>query len=196
MKTHHGFTLIELVVTMAVLIVLLVLGVPEFKRMTEGNRQVAAINAIVSDLNLARTEAVKRGMVVTLCGSTDGATCDTGNWESGWIVFTDVNRDASIDAGAGDILISRNEGLPAGLVLYGNKFDDNAIIQYLPNGELRDTDGDGVDDGTFVVCETRDKDPKRARASNVTRLGRVAIARDTDNDDIRNDVTGSNVTCN
>lgn len=196
MKTQHGFTLIELVVTLAVLIVLLVLGVPEYQRMTESNRQVAAINAIVSDLNLARTEAVKRGQVVTLCGSSDGATCDTGNWESGWIVFTDVSRNAAIDAGNGDILISRNDGLPTGLALFGVAFDDNAVIQYLPNGELRDTDGDGVDDGTFVVCDTKDKDAARARASNVTRLGRVAIARDTDSDGIRNDVNGNNVTCN
>jgi len=196
MKTQSGFTLIELVVTIAVLIVLLVLGVPEFQRMTESNRQVAAINAIVSDLNLARSEAVKTGRVVTLCGSTDGATCNTGNWESGWIVFTDGNRNAGINPADGDILISRNNGLPAGLALFGVAFDDNAIVQYLPNGELRDTDGDGVDDGTFVVCDTKDKDATRARASNVTRLGRVAIARDTDNDGIRNDVNGNNVTCN
>jgi len=195
MNTNHGFTLIELVVTMAVLIVLLVIGVPEFKRMTEGNRQVAAINAIVGDLNLARTEAVKGGRVITVCGSNDGATCNTTNWESGWIVFTDINRNTAVDAGAGDILISRNDGLPAGLTLRSVQFDNADVLQYLPNGELLDASGDGVDDGTFIVCDTRVKDTTRARAANVTRLGRVAIARDTDSDNIRNDVTDNNVTC-
>jgi len=59
MKNNRGFTLIELLVTVAVLIVLLVVGVPEYRRMTENNRQVAAINAIVGDLNLARTVAAR-----------------------------------------------------------------------------------------------------------------------------------------
>jgi type IV fimbrial biogenesis protein FimT len=193
-KNNRGFTLIELLVTVAVLILLLVLGVPEYRRMTENNRQVAAINKIVGDLNLARTEAVKRGRTVTLCGSTDGATCNTANWENGWIVFTDLNKDNVVDNGDGDILISRNTALPAGLNLRAVEFDSTSIVQYLPNGQLRDTDGDGDADGTFQVCE-KTGDETKARVANITTLGRVATGKDTDGNDIREDVEGNDITC-
>jgi len=191
-KNNRGFTLIELLVTVAVLVVLLVVGVPEYRRMTENNRQVSAINTIVGDLNLARTEAVKRGRTVTLCGSTDGATCNTANWENGWIVFVNLNGDTVVDAG--DVLISRNTALPAGLNLRAVEFDSTSVIHYLPNGQLRDTDGDGNANGTFQVCE-KTGDETKARVANVTTLGRVAIGKDTDGNDIREDVEGNDITC-
>jgi len=194
MKNMQGFTLIELLVTVAVLVVLLVLGVPQYQRLTENNRQVAAINTIVGDLNLARSEAVKQGRTVTLCGSTDGATCDTANWEAGWIVFTDQDRDAVVDAGV-DVLISRHGALPTGLTLRTLDFDAANIVQYLPNGEVRDTDGDDDSDGTFKVCESKTNDPVLARAANVSNLGRVSVARDSNSDKIREDVNGTNISC-
>lgn len=187
MKNNHGFTLIELLITVAVLMVLLLVGVPEYRRMTENNRQVAAINTMVGDLNLARTEAVKQGRTVTLCGSTDGATCDTANWESGWIVFTDRDGLADITAGDGDILISRNTGLPAGLTLRTVEFDVADVVQYRPNGEIRNN-------GTFKLCE-KNGDEKLARVANVTRLGRIAIGKDTNGDKVREDVEGVDITC-
>jgi len=198
MKNNRGFTLIELLITVAVLVVMLVLGVPEYRRMTENNRQVAAINTMVGDLNLARTEAVKRGRAVTLCGSTDGATCNTGNWESGWIVFTDADRGADIDVG--DVLISRNTSLPAGLTLRTVEFDDlpgftaGGVVQYLPNGQLRDIDGDGDADGTFQLCEATQNN-ELARVTNVTTLGRIAIGKDTDSNNVREDVEGNDIAC-
>ena len=193
-KNNHGFTLIELIVSVAVVFVLFVIAVPEFNRMTENNRQVAAINTIIGDLNLARTEAVKQGRTVTLCGSTDGATCDTANWESGWIVFTDWDRDNTVDNGDGDVLIARSTGLPAGLNLRAVEFDSTSVVQYLPNGQLLDTDGDNDADGTFQLCE-KTGDETKARVANVTNLGRVAIGKDTDSDNILEDVEGADITC-
>ena len=191
MKNANGFTLIELLVTVAVVSILLAVGVPEFKRMTENNRMVAAINRMAGDLNLARSEAVKQGRSVTLCASADGATC-SGNtdWSNGWIVFLDQNRNGSVDGT--DALISRQGALPAGLQLRATQFDDNTIITFLPTGRLLPT----LDpDGTFVLCETRNKDPKQARAINLNALGRTSLARDTDNNGVRNDVEGNDVTC-
>jgi type IV fimbrial biogenesis protein FimT len=195
MKNNRGFTLIELLTTVAVLIILLLVGVPEYRRMTENNRQVAAINTIVGDLNLARTEAVKRGRTVTLCGSTDGATCNTADWENGWIVFVNLNGssgDTTVDAG--DVIISRNTALPAGLNLRAVEFDSANAIHYLPNGQLLDEDGDRNADGTFQVCE-QTGDETKARVTNITTLGRVAIGKDTDSNDIREDVEGNDITC-
>lgn len=194
LHNNRGFTLIELLVTVAVVIVLLMMGVPEYQRLTESNRQVSAINSIVGDLNLARSEAVKQGRTVTLCGSTDGASCDTANWEAGWIVFTDLDRDNVVDAGT-DVLISLRGALPTGLTLRTLDFDNAGVVQYLPNGEVRDTDGDDDADGTFKVCESKTNDPKLARAANVSNLGRVSLARDSNSDQIREDVNATNITC-
>ena len=196
MKNTRGFTLIEVLVTMVVVMVLLLVAVPEYRRLTEDNRQVTAINKIVGDLNLARSEAVKRGRAVTLCGSTNGATCDTFNWESGWIVFIDVDRDRAVDNIDGDLLISRNTGLPAGLTLRGIKFASNDFMQYLPNVQLV-----GDDDGTFVVCdilqptEAANSNLQRARAANVNALGRISVAKDPDDNGTRNDIENVDVTC-
>ena len=185
MKNNRGFTLIELLVTVAVLLVLLLVGVPEYRRMTENNRQVAAINTMIGDLNLARTEAVKQGRRVTLCGSTDGATCDTANWELGWIVFTDSGTNETVDGS--DILLSRNTGLPAGLTLRTVEFDVANVVQFLPNGEIRN-------DGTFKLCE-QNGDETLARVANITNLGRVALGKDSDSNNIREDVEGVDITC-
>jgi len=194
MKNNRGFTLIELLVTVVVLIVLLVIGVPEYRRMTENNRQVAAINTIVGDLNLARSEAVKRGRTVTLCGSDDGATCNTANWESGWIAFIDVDGNQAVDNADGDLLLSRNTGLPTGLTLRGIKFANSDFIQYRPNGQLS-----GGDDGTFVVCDIQQSNETdnvpRARAANVNGLGRISVATDPDGNETRNDIENVDVTC-
>ncbi len=192
MKNNRGFTLIELLVTVAVLMVLLVVGVPEYRRMTENNRQVSAINTIVGDLNLARTEAVKRGRTVTLCGSDNGTACNTANWENGWIVFVNLNGDTTVDAG--DVLISRNTALPTGLTLRAVEFDSTSVVHYLPNGQLRDTDGDGDADGTFKLCEAT-QNAQLARVANVTTLGRIAIGKDTDGSKVREDVEGNDIAC-
>jgi len=74
-------------------------------------------------------------------------------------------------------------GLPAG-----------GVVQYLPNGQLRDIDGDGDADGTFQVCE-KNGDETLARVANVTTLGRIAIGKDTDSSNVREDVEGNDITC-
>lgn len=96
MKKLTGFTLIELIVTLAVVGVLLTLGLPSMKTFVQGDRLIAASNELLSALNIARSEAIKNNVSVTLCESEDGATCNnpgTGKWQNGWIVFIDSNRD-------------------------------------------------------------------------------------------------------
>ncbi len=193
MKKNHGFTLIELMVAIAVMLIMFTIGVPQYQRIVENNRRVDGINAIIGDLNLARTEAVKQGMTVTICGSSDGLTCNTPNWENGWIIFTDQNRDAAIN-GVDTILVRKN-GLPAGMTLRSVNFDSFSVVQYMPSGELRDTSGDNMDAGTFIVCDNEANNDTRARAANINRLGRIMTARDTDANNIRNDNLGNDIVC-
>ncbi|MFT4886004.1 MAG: type IV fimbrial biogenesis protein FimT [Pseudohongiellaceae bacterium] len=107
-RIDGGFSLIELLVVMAILSILLAVSLPNFRDMIESNSTNSQAKLFLTTLNLARSEAIKRGGNVAICASDDGADCDENSWEEGWIVFFDANGDAngvtgSIDAN--DILI-------------------------------------------------------------------------------------------
>jgi len=85
-----GFTLIELMFTIVVLAVLLGIGVPNFRDFVRNSRLTAAANDLLADVNLARSEAVKRRVPVTLCKSANGTDCAAAAAAfTGWIVFVD-----------------------------------------------------------------------------------------------------------
>lgn len=94
MKKYTGFTLVELMITIAIISVLLVVGLPSLKTFMQGNQLVASTNELISAFHVARSEAIKRNNTVTICESTDGTSCTTtGNWNNGWIVFVDGSLD-------------------------------------------------------------------------------------------------------
>ncbi|WP_029131952.1 GspH/FimT family pseudopilin [Sedimenticola selenatireducens] len=90
---HLGFTLIELMITISVAAIILSLAVPSFNFLVLNNRLTTDINRLVTSLNLARSEAVKRGVRVEVAAS-DGA-----DWRNGWVVWIDANGDGVLDAG-------------------------------------------------------------------------------------------------
>ena len=98
MKQHSGFTLVELMITLALVAILATIGVPNFMNFIVNNRLAAQTNELVSALNLARSEAIKRNTRVTVCRSNNGTGCG-GTWNNGWIVFVDGGTGASVDAG-------------------------------------------------------------------------------------------------
>ena len=85
-----GLTLIELVVTMAVISILLVVGVPQFQSTTANSRLTTAINTLTGDLSYARTEAIKRGETVTVAPNNN-------DWADGWNTFINISGSANID---------------------------------------------------------------------------------------------------
>ena len=92
MKIHSGFTLIELMITLAIVGILLMVGVPSLKTLLQGNQLIASANELISALHVARSEAIKLNSRVSICESSDGKTCAiTGSWKNGWIVFVDGN---------------------------------------------------------------------------------------------------------
>jgi type IV fimbrial biogenesis protein FimT len=99
-KHQSGFTLTELMVVTAIVAILLGIAIPSYKYLTTSYRMSAELNNLVGDLQFARGEALKEGTPVTVCISSDGATCTGGtNWAPGWIVFSDLNNNGAVDAG-------------------------------------------------------------------------------------------------
>ena len=201
MKKNQGLTLVELMVTLAVFAILAVVGLPQISEITNNNRMVAEINSITGALALARSESIKRGRTITICASTDEATCNTNEWEDGWIMFVDPNRNAVVEIS--DTMLKIGDEITAGNTLRLAKSDTDGVLQYKSDGTMRDRNNDGFDDGTFVLCDrarasdgTTDHE-ERARAININRLGRVSRAEDTDGtaDEIVNDIDGANVAC-
>src|ERR1700730_9527611 len=85
-----GFTMVELLMTIAIGSIVMMLAVPSFRYVTNSNRIAGEINGLLGDLQFARAEAIKEGRSVTACVSTDGANCTISTlWQSGWIVFSD-----------------------------------------------------------------------------------------------------------
>lgn len=84
----NGFTLIELMVTLAVLAIVLGIAVPSFQKQIINNKSQTMGDEFAQALNFARSEAVKNKQRVSICASSNGTSC-TGSWSEGFIVFQD-----------------------------------------------------------------------------------------------------------
>ena len=81
-------------IALAVAVILVIVATPSMRNMLSDNRTVSQANELVTAINLARSEALRGAGTVTVCASSDGATCNTADWTRGWIVRRD--RDSSV----------------------------------------------------------------------------------------------------
>jgi len=150
-RQSRGGTLIELLVTVSVLAILSSIAVPSLQSFMNTSRAVALTNELVAALNFARSEAIKRGVAVTVCktANPDNAspTCTTaGGWQTGWLTFTDPTNRGTVDNGETRLRVKQPTG-GAGTIDGGTEFSN--YITYLPGG---DYEGNGGTNGTLTVC--------------------------------------------
>jgi type IV fimbrial biogenesis protein FimT len=99
-RRAFGFTMIEMLMTIAIAAILTALAVPSFRYITNANRIASELNGLLGDLQLARSQAIKDGRTVTVCQSSDGSSCtNSTSWQDGWIVFSDPTNVGVWDAG-------------------------------------------------------------------------------------------------
>jgi type IV fimbrial biogenesis protein FimT len=101
-RLSRGLTLMELIITMGIFGILIALAIPSYRYVTSSNRVAAEVNALVGDLQFARSEAIKEGQNVVVCAANVAGTNCLGTsgstWTGGWIVFSDVNADQLVDS--------------------------------------------------------------------------------------------------
>lgn len=127
MKNYSdGFTLLELMITLVVSAVLAAIAVPSFDSLLKSNARTASLGSINGDIRFSRSEAVAKAKTVVMCSSADGFTCsDSEVWDTGWIIFNDVNSNGSPDYGTGtcdiaeDCLYKSQGALSGGVTLRG-----------------------------------------------------------------------------
>jgi type IV fimbrial biogenesis protein FimT len=112
-KREQGFTLLELMTALAVAAVLIAVGVPQLRDLTIQQRITGAAQDLHVDLALARNEAVTRATNVTVCPSTDLATCTNDGWGNGRLTFIDANANGVVDVG--ELVVKQSQPLPMGL---------------------------------------------------------------------------------
>ena len=149
MRTRKGFTLIELMLAIALVAILLTTAVPALDDLTNNSRQTGAINDFVSAMHLARNTAITRNSRVTMCPSAGGANCELTGWNNGWIVFGDTNTNGNVDAG--ETIVTAAAGV-AGLTIQSGEFPQ--FLMYRPNGRAMTVAVTG-NSGEFSVCDNR-----------------------------------------
>jgi type IV fimbrial biogenesis protein FimT len=87
-RLTRGFTLIELMITVAIAAIVIAIGIPSFKEFIDNTRSNTLSEEFSTAMNYARTEAIKRARRVSICASTDSNSCGS-DWTKGFIVFVD-----------------------------------------------------------------------------------------------------------
>lgn len=183
-RKQSGLTLIELMVALAILIIVATLSTP-MMRTVKNNRVTAYVHNFVTDLNFARSEAITRGVPVTLCipDPNKNLTClTTGevrkNWEKGWLLFVDVAGDGQFNPGVDEELRIQDPMGPK-FTLGANNVQS---IVYQTSGA---TPGSA---GNFELCDPSQEDVFRRRIE-LNRSGRVRILDAKQVDDPNTDAT-------
>jgi len=159
-RQKRGFTLVEMLAAIAILAVLLALAAPSFTNASLPSKLRSVANSLVGAAQLARSEAIKRDAVVTLCVSADGATCGAGNWSQGWIVTT----------GGGTIPLQSVQSAPTGFRV--TPAGGAVALTFQPSGV-------GATTETFTICRSTPTVGSQERSVSISAIGRPSVSTTT-----------------
>jgi len=194
----RGFTLVEIIVTLAIAAVLVGISLPGLMNLIREYRATSAINSIVGQIQLARSAAIVSGETVTLCptGGTEQPAStiadreprcgERDSWHLGSMLFIDQNRDGRFDSV--DRLLRRFPSISGAGQISWRSFRNRSSLSILRNGLTNSQNG------SFRYCP-KNNDAHFARQAIVNRQARVRHARDLNGDGLREAPGGAPITC-
>ena len=145
----HGFTLIELVVTMAMAAILIGVAVPNIRTFIQNSRTITQVNSLKADLAMARNKSIGSPSNVGVCKSVNGTSCVIGGqWATGRAIFVDINNNRAWDAG--EPILQFTEALATGNTLTSTAAMPDQLI--FSAGTILNL-GAGV--ASFIICDSR-----------------------------------------
>lgn len=197
-----GLTLIEIMIGLTISVILAAIAVPSFDSFISNNQIRVHVRDVSSALSAARSEAVARGTVVSVCGSDNDSSCNGSNdWSGGLLVFVDDGAGSGTandgSYGGSEEIISRyQQSNDNSLLVKDASGNAMTAISFDARGTIRQDKS-----GTLHICNDSN-DLEYARAILLERSGRVSRSFDlhdsggaSNPDGIYEDVNGANLTC-
>lgn len=159
-----GFTLVELMVTIAIVAILLAVGLPSFQGSLRSNRVATTTNEMLASLSLARTEAIRSTQSSLVC-ARDGAACGD-DWNQGWLVMTDTDGDDAYET-----LVKAVDAHPN--LRVAMELDGAAADMVVFDRRGRTTDGAGTERQVEISPDADDALAAHFRCMRITAVGQV-----------------------
>ena len=169
-QAQRGFTLTELLITLAIAGILAMVGAPAMGSLIARTHESSAEASIADSLRRARTTAVMRNTRVVVCPSRDGRHCSKGeDWQYGWLVADDTDHDGQPDAGSHALAVMG--AMPAGIRIITSA--GRGQLDFQPSGSA------GGSNVTFTICHVHVLDGKSVVVANSgrVRIGKADAAR-------------------
>lgn len=175
-RYNQGFTLIELIVSLAVVSIIIINVLPNLGNLVARERSTVLINTLAGAFAYARTEAIMKQKPVVTCQSDDGNKCSiTADWHNGWIIFTDENNNKQHDTN--EELLRVYTAIENGTRAKFDRVTNYYYVRYQPSGRA-------YPNGTFLICNPN---AGVGKALVLAMTGRVRLSKTQPN--------GSAITC-
>ncbi len=160
-SSAQGFTLIELLVALSIAAILLAIAVPSYSGSRLNSQLRASSNDLIGSINLARSEAIKGGVPVRMCASSDGKSCG-GAWNQGWVV---LRNDPVLHT---DDVLHSVGGIPAGFQL--TESSGTATLSFQSTGV-------DATPAVFTLCRSSPAAGSQERVVSIDATGRPFVRR-------------------
>lgn len=157
----NGFTLLELLIVIAIVGMAITMGAPSYRSVIQNHRADVAIQQVYRAICLAKSEAIKRNQMVTLCPSNDGKSCNQ-DWSKGYLLFVDLKENGILDSD--DIILNFYKALNKNDMLKWKDFQNKSFLQITPMGTTN------YQNGSFNYCI---KGLNSSRALIINTIGRM-----------------------